>query len=86
MCQVLHENCEKELANDSSLPTNSYLVTYILENEKSYDIVMCYKKVEVFNMYWDKYRENLLNIDWTKGKINPKLWGIKPSESKKKKR
>jgi hypothetical protein len=36
-------------------------------------------------MYWDKYREGLKDIRWTDGKVNPKLWGNEPKETKKKK-
>ena len=84
MCKVVHENCEKEAAKDKSLPLNSYLVTYLLEDKLSYDIVICNKRVAVFDMYWDKYRENLRDIKWTDGKVNPKTWGYKPPEKKKK--
>jgi hypothetical protein len=84
MCKVVHENCEKEAAKDKSLPLNSYLVTYFLEDKLAYDIVVCNKRVSVFDMYWDKYRENLKDIKWTDGKVNPKTWGYKPPEKKKK--
>jgi hypothetical protein len=84
MCKVVHEKCEKEVAKDKSLPVNSYLVTYLLENKLTYDIVVCNKRVNAFDMYWDKYREDLKSIEWTDGKVGAKLWGYKPPEKKKK--
>ena len=84
MCKVVHEKCEKEVAKDKSLPVNSYLVTYLLEDKLTYDIVICNKRANAFDIYWDKYRENLKSIEWTDGKVRAKTWGYKPPEKKKK--
>lgn len=83
MCLVLHQKCEKSAAKDKSLPLNSYIVTYISEEETFYDIVICNKQVDIFDMYWDKYREGLQNIRWTDGRVNPKLWQAKTEKTKK---
>lgn len=83
MCKVLHQKCEKSAAKDKSLPLNSYLVTYVSDDETFYDIVICNKQVEIFNMYWDEYREGLKDIRWTDGRVNPKLWQPKPEGKKK---
>lgn len=85
MCQIYAENCNKSAAKDKSLPTNSYVVTYLNEGNVQYDIVICHKRADVFDMYWDKYREQLKKIEWTEGRVNAKLWGYKSKESKKKK-
>ncbi len=71
------------MANDRSLPYTAYIVTYEEDGEISYDIVTCNKKVEIFDYYWDKYREDLKGFKQTEGKVNPKLWGIQPKEEKK---
>jgi hypothetical protein len=65
------------------LPLNSYLVTYISEEETFYDIVICNKQVDIFDMYWDKYREGLQDIRWTDGRVNPKLWQSRTEKTKK---
>lgn len=83
MCYVLHQKCEKSAAKDKSLPLNSYLITYISDEETFYDIVICNKQVEIFDMYWDKYREGLKDIRWTDGRVNPKLWQSNKEKSKK---
>jgi hypothetical protein len=85
MCRVLHENCNRSLANDRELPNNSFLVTYLINDKFSYDIVICNKRVDVFDFYWDKYREDLKKIEWTEGRVNPKLWDYKPSGKSSKK-
>jgi hypothetical protein len=86
MCKVLHQNCKKDLSSDKSLPINSYLVTYLIDGEVAYDIVMCNKISDIFDMYWDNIRENLKSIIWTDGRVNPKMWGYEPKEEKKKRK
>jgi hypothetical protein len=83
MHYVLHQKCEKSKANDKSLPLNSYLVTYISDEETFYDIVICNKKVDPFDAYWDKYREGLKDISWTEGKVNSNFWKSKTEKKKK---
>ena len=73
------------MAKDRTLPYSAYLVEYESEGEISYDIVNSQKKVEIFDYYWDKYREGLKSFKQTEGRVNPKLWGEKPKEAKKKK-
>lgn len=81
--KVVHKECEKILASDSSLPVNSFLVHYIVDGESKYDIVISDRISTVFDMYWDNHREDLKAISWTAGKVSPKLWGIPKPESKK---
>lgn len=82
--QILHQNCDKELSNDRNLPYTAYLVTYEDEGKICYDIVISSKKVEIFDYYWDRYREGLKDFKQTEGRVNPKLWN-NTKESKKKK-
>lgn len=81
---VLLENCDPSAAEDKGLPSNSYMVTYMNGEEKQYDITQG-DQVAIFDYYWDKYK-NMIALDWTKGSINPKLYGYKPVEEKKRKR
>jgi hypothetical protein len=83
--KFLHQRCDPELANDRDLPYTAYIVTYEEDGETLHDIVICNKKVEIFDYYWDKYRENLKSFKQTEGRINPKLWGIPPPKEKKRK-
>lgn len=52
------------------------------KNEICYDIVISDKKVEMFDYYWDKYREGLLNWKQTEGRVNPKTWNNSPKKKK----
>jgi len=71
---TIHQDCDKKLAEDTSLPNSAYLVVYETENTTKYDIVVAYKKSDVFDVYWDKYKTGLNSIEQTSGVMNPKLW------------
>lgn len=83
--KILHANCNPDLANDTSLPYTAYVVTYKLDGQICYDIVLAAKKVEIFDHYWDHYRRDFIGMKQTEGRANPKLWGNQPKDSKKKK-
>lgn len=72
------------MANDRNLPYTAYIVTYEIDGAIAYDIVIPNKKVDIFDYYWDKYREGLKGFKQTEGRMNPKLWGNPPKENKKK--
>lgn len=83
--RILHQDCDPEVANDRSLPYSAYLVKYEIDGELKYDLVIPDKQIEIFDHYWDKYREGLKGWKQSEGRINPKLWGYQPKEPKKKK-
>ncbi len=83
-CDILVENgsyadvCTKEAPNDA------YIVKYSVDDKICFDLTRG-TRVRLFDMYWDKFRENLKHIDFGYGRINPKLWGYKSPEKKKRK-
>lgn len=83
--RILHLDCDPTLAEDRSLPYTAYLVTYEVDKKICYDIVTTNKKVDIFDHYWDKYREGLKGFKQTEGRVNPKLWGSQTKTEKKKK-
>ena len=86
--KLLHEKCEKDKATDRKLPSDSFLVTYKVEEKFNYDIVRSGSPVEIFDHYYDKYK-NVQAISWTNGVINPKSYDSsnveKPAKRKRKK-
>lgn len=82
--KVLHSDCDPSLANDRSLPYTAYLIEYLQDGMTKFDIAIGRNRVEIFDHYWDNYRHDFKNMTQTEGRVNPKLWGIKPKESKKK--
>ena len=80
---IIHVDCDPSAKLDGGLPRDSYLVTYGDNGVQKCDIVQGLK-VDIFDQYWDKYRD-FRGIEWTEGKVNPKMWGYSPKENKKKK-
>jgi hypothetical protein len=82
---LIHKQCDKALANDKSLPINSYIITYLIDDEKMYDIIQASSICEVFDKYYDEYgKGSVQEIKWTNGTVSPKTYGYKPKETKKK--
>ena len=82
---ILKENCDPNKDNNSALPYNAYLVQYKAgEEETRWDLAMAYKMSEIFDYYYDKYK-NVLAIVQSNGRVAPKLW-IDPNKPQTKKK
>lgn len=79
--QIIHHNCDPKLAEDRTLPYSAYVVKYYDEEQYNYDIVIANKKSDIFDHYWDRYREGLISFKQTEGRVNPRSW----ASTKKKK-
>ena len=85
-CQILLEKTTIERAKDTSFPNDAYLIWYLDGGEQCIDLTRCSKRVNLFDMYYDKYGPGAVQkIDFGYGRTNPKLWGYKQPEKKKKK-
>lgn len=84
--RIIESDCDPSIAQDKTLPSNSFLVEYLQDGNTHFDIVTCQKQVEIFDEYWDKYRGDFINMTQTEGRVNPKLWGYESKDSKKKKK
>ena len=70
--------CTKEAPNDA------YIVKYIVDGNIRFDLTRG-SRVRIFDMYWDKFRDNLKTTEFGYGRINPKLWGYQKPQKKKRK-
>ena len=85
-CEVLQEKTNHQVANDKSLPNDAYLITYIVNGETHMDLTRCKSQVSLFDMYYDTYGAGAVqSIGYGYGTSNPKLWGNKKTETKKRK-
>ena len=83
-CDVLLEKTNIQSAKDTSFPNDAYLVWYNVNGEECIDLVRG-SRVRIFDMYYDRFGPGAIQkIDFGYGRTNPKLWGYKQPEKKKK--
>ena len=72
--KVLRHDCTADAAEDRTLPYTAYIVCYLIDGVEHYDIVSSSKNVDIFDHYWDRYKQDLKWYKQTEGRANPKLW------------
>ena len=72
--QILHEKCDPKLADDRKLPYTAYLVQYEVEGKLEHDIVISTKQVEIFDHYYDKYKQDFKKFTQSAGTVDPRRW------------
>ena len=83
---LVKENCNQVEMKDKSLPSDAYIVTYKIGDAVRNDLVRCHGKVNIFDMYYDKFGAgSIVSIEYGPGTVSPKMWGL-PVANKPKKR
>jgi hypothetical protein len=83
-CDILLQNTTLDKVKDPSFPNDAYLIWYNVDDKNSLDLVRG-SRVRIFDMYYDKYGPGAVQkIDFGYGRTNPKLWGYKQPDKKKK--
>ena len=72
--QILHEKCDPKLADDRALPYTAYLVQYEVEGKLEHDIVISTRQVEIFDHYYDKYKQDFKKFTQSAGTVDPRRW------------
>ena len=84
-CDIILQDTTLERAKDSSFPNDAYLIWYNSDGTERLDLVRG-SRVRIFDMYYDKYGPGVVKkIDFGYGRTNPKLWGYKQPDKKKRK-
>ena len=88
---ILNTTPEDIKEMDAELPTDTHLIEYVVDGETTYDAIRAYKKSNIFDEYWDKFKRDgitaeVISITNGYGRIKPKLYGYQAQsvESKKK--
>ena len=82
-CDILLEKTTIERTKDTSFPNDAYLIWYNVDGKEYLDLIRG-SRVRIFDMYYDKYGPGAVQkIDFGYGRTNPKLWGYKQPEKKK---
>ena len=84
-CEIILSKTSIDKAKDKKLPSDAFIVYYDAENREYIDVTRSGKQSNVFDMYYDKYREGLKKIEWGYGTVNPSQFGYKKPEKRRRK-
>ena len=86
-CEILLEKTTKDKADDRKLPSDAFNIFYVVNGEELLDVTRSGKKVNVFDLYYDKYgKDAVRKIDYGHGTVNPSQWGYKQPDKKKRRK
>ena len=86
MISTLFENCNLKEDNNHKLPYTAYVTEYVVDGETRYDICMAEKQVDIFDVYYDKYKKDFISMRQSEGRIAPNRWNVEPPKERRKKR
>ena len=84
-CEILVERAKSEQLTSTQFPTDAYIIEYKIDDETMYDLTRG-TQVTLFDMYYDKFKSQLVSINYGKGNIRPGLWMYQNSQTSKKKK
>ena len=85
-CQLIVENATTDQVEDRKLPTDTMIVSYMVEDKLQKDLCRG-STVKIFDLYYDKFgKGSIQGIDYGYGTVNPTQWGYKAPPPKKKRR
>ena len=85
-CEIIMDNSSYENVCTKKAPTDSYIVKYLYKDKICFDLTRGVR-VDIFDMYYDKFKRDLKSIDYGQGILKPSSWGyLSPKSPKKKKK
>jgi len=75
--QIIEQEIVPDTLDDSHLPSDCHIVTYIVDGTTAYDVVRAYTMVDIFDAYYDKLKGSgeVISIKSGYGRIRPNLYG-----------
>tara|TARA_B100000925_G_scaffold115779_1_gene85818 strand:+ start:242 stop:613 length:372 start_codon:yes stop_codon:yes gene_type:complete len=83
-CEILVDNGTLEEVSKTEYPNDASIITYHVDDKVCLDLTRG-SRTALFDMYYDKFKKGLKEINWGKGTISPKVWGYTSKTPKKKK-
>ena len=80
--QMLKQDICPDTFDDSQMPSDMHIITYEMNGETVYDAVRAYKKVDIFDAYYDKLKGQgtIISIKSGYGRVKPKLYNPTPAQ------
>ena len=75
--QIVEQDIVPNTFDDSQLPTDVHIITYVVDDKTYFDAVRAYTMVDIFDEYYDKLagKGEIKSIRSGLGRIKPKLYG-----------
>ncbi len=84
-CELIIENGSYQDVCTKKAPNDALIVKYMHEDKICFDLTRG-SRINVFDMYYDKFKIGLQSIDYGHGNIKPNLWGYQAPQKKKKRK
>ena len=84
-CEMLVENGSLQDVNSAEFPTDAYIIKYVIDDQVKYDLTRG-TKTNIFDMYYDKFKQGLKDIQYGQGNISPKMWGYRSKQAPQRKK
>lgn len=81
-CEIIIENGSYSDVCNKQVPNDTYIVKYYVNQKICFDLTRGSRN-NIFDMYWDKFRENLKTIEFSWGISDPRIWNSKKPQKKK---
>jgi hypothetical protein len=83
-CELLFHKVNEDQIKNPDLPSDAYVVQVESDNESFYDLCRSSKMSNIFDLYYDKFGNNIRKIDFAYGRLNPRVWGMpQPTQQKR---
>ena len=84
-CEIILTNVSLQETKTGQAPTDAQIVAYEVDGQLRYDLTRG-SQTNLFDMYYDKFKQGLKDIQYGQGTVSPKLWGYRNKQAGKKKR
>ena len=84
-CEIVVENGKPSDVRTTDAPTDCFIVTYEFNGDTHQDLTRG-SRVNVFDMYYDKFKKGLKDIQYGHGNISPKMWGYRSKQAPQRKK
>ena len=84
-CEMLVENGSLQDVNGKEFPTDAYIIKYVFEDQVCHDLTRG-TKTNLFDLYYDKFKQGLKDIQYGTGTVSPKMWGYRSKQAPQRKK
>ena len=84
-CEILIENGSLDEVMTTEAPSDAWIVTYEIDGTAHRDLARG-TRTKLFDMYYDKFKKGLKDIQYGHGNISPKMWGYRSKQAPQRKK